>query len=176
MQPQCYHTFTSPLSSNLWSPSRCSKRQRDGNRQATNFPISSLSVLSDPAHFSLLKLSVAVCEVAILKGCTEVLFGDICRGERRFFLLNARPTHVTVSPYIFQICCISFRIDVINTCMWFRTQRYIFPFTITLYATDSCHSVLMSLYKIMYDRLFARIALFDIAWWEQHVDITKCKC
>jgi hypothetical protein len=92
----------------------------------------SLAVLSDRALFSLLKLSVAVCEVAIMKGCTEFMFGDFCRGERRFFRLNVRPIHVTVSPNRFRICCISFRIDEFNICRWFRTQRYIFPFTITL--------------------------------------------
>jgi hypothetical protein len=44
-----------------------------------NSQILSISVLS---NFSLLKLFVAVCEVAIMKECTEVLFEDICRGER----------------------------------------------------------------------------------------------
>jgi hypothetical protein len=123
VQAQCHHTScssnsTSPLSWALWSPSRCSALQKDGNRPATNPPISSHSVPSDPAHFSLFKLSVAVCEVAIMKGCTEVLFGEICRGERRFYLLKARPTGVTVFPYRFRICCITFLIDVINICRW----------------------------------------------------------
>jgi len=51
-----------------------------------------------------------------MKGCNEVLFGDICQGERRFFVLNARSIHVTASPNRFRICCISFRIDVVNIC------------------------------------------------------------
>jgi hypothetical protein len=82
-----------------------------------------------------------------MKGCTEFLFRYICRGERRFFLLNTRPIHVPVSPYSFRICCISCRIDVVTIRMWFRTQRFTFPFTITLYTVDSCHSFRMSVYK-----------------------------
>jgi hypothetical protein len=132
-------------------------------------------VLSNTAYFSFLKLSVAVCEVAVMEGCNEVLLGNICQGERRYFLLNARPTHDTVSPYSFRICCISFRIDVFNICRWFRTQSFTFTFTITLYEGDSCHSVRMSISKIMYDRSFARIVLVlcDIWWWEKNVDITN---
>jgi hypothetical protein len=65
VQAQCHHTScssnsTSPLPWTLWSPSRCSELQTDCNRPATNSPISSLTVLSEPAHFSLLKLVCCV--------------------------------------------------------------------------------------------------------------------
>ena len=84
---------------------------------------------------------------SLCRAALSICLETFVTGERRFFLLNARNIHVTVSPYGFRICCISFRIDVFNTYKWFRTQRFTFPFTITLYAGDSCHSVLMSTYK-----------------------------
>ena len=104
---------------------------KDGNGPATNFPILSLSEPSDPAHLYPLKLSVAVCEVAIMKGCTEVLFGYICRGERRFFLLTL---DLYMLRYLLQFLdfLISFRIDFLIYAGDF-THKDIFALSLSHY-------------------------------------------
>ena len=92
--------------------------------------------------------------------------------RRKGILPSKRSTYTCYGmSFSFRISCISFRIDVINICRWFRTQTYIFPFTITLYAGDSCHSVRMFVYIIMYDRPLPRIEMFDLLWWEKNIYI-----
>ena len=153
-QAQCHHTSyssnsTSPLSWNLWSPSRCPELQRDGNRPETNSWISSILVSSDPAHFSLLKMSVAVCEAGNYEG---LHWRSVWRhlSRRKDILPSKISTYTCYGiSYSFRISCISFRIDVLNICRLFRTQRYTFPFTVTLYTGNACHSVRMSVNKIM---------------------------